>query len=61
MESLMENKALLYSLLGSSALIMGLACGFMPSVAAQLEVVDFPSEVSDQSNELFDTIVSSMK
>ena len=48
MESLMENKALLYALFGTSALVIGLACGFLPTIAFQLEVVEFPSEVSDR-------------
>ncbi|XP_015591738.1 manganese-transporting ATPase 13A1 [Cephus cinctus] len=44
MESLWENKALLYSLLGTSATIFALACGLLPDVAFQFEIVDFPSD-----------------
>lgn len=46
MESLTQNKALLFSLIGNSAVILLLACGFLPDVAAQFEIVDFPSQVS---------------
>ncbi|KAL2732695.1 endoplasmic reticulum transmembrane helix translocase isoform X1 [Vespula maculifrons] len=44
MESLTQNKSLLYSLLGSSAVILSLACGLLPDVASQLEIVDFPND-----------------
>ncbi|XP_053994305.1 endoplasmic reticulum transmembrane helix translocase [Hylaeus volcanicus] len=43
MESLLQNKSLLYSLIGSAAVILGL-CGFSPVLAAQFEIVDFPSD-----------------
>lgn len=43
MESLVQNKALLFSLMGSSALILLLVCGFLPDIAIQFEIVDFPS------------------
>lgn len=42
----MQNKALLFSLIGNSVVILVLACGFLPDVAAQFEIVDFPSQVS---------------
>lgn len=45
MESLLQNKSLLYSLLSSAAVILGL-CGFLPDLAAQFEIVEFPSDVS---------------
>ncbi|XP_047359272.1 endoplasmic reticulum transmembrane helix translocase isoform X2 [Vespa velutina] len=44
MESLAQNKSLLYSLLGSSAVVLSLACGILPDVASQLEIVDFPND-----------------
>ncbi|XP_063975662.1 endoplasmic reticulum transmembrane helix translocase [Diachasmimorpha longicaudata] len=44
MESLVHNKALFYSLLVSFGLVIGLACGLMPSIAAHLKIVDFPDE-----------------
>ncbi|XP_043502846.1 endoplasmic reticulum transmembrane helix translocase [Polistes fuscatus] len=44
MESLTQNKSLLYSLLGSSAVVLSLACGFLPDIASQFEIVDFPSD-----------------
>lgn len=46
MESLQQNKALLFSLLGNSAVILLLACGFLPDLAVQFEIVNFPSQVS---------------
>ncbi|XP_076043398.1 endoplasmic reticulum transmembrane helix translocase [Oratosquilla oratoria] len=44
MESLMENKALLYSLLGSGSVVFALALGLVPDFAQQFEIVDFPPE-----------------
>lgn len=46
MESLSENKALLYSVVGSSLCILGLAGGFLPTISAQFEIVEFPDDVS---------------
>lgn len=46
MESLRQNKALMVSLLGNSTVILLLACGFLPSLAVQFEIVDFPTQVS---------------
>uniref|UniRef100_A0A1B6ILU3 Endoplasmic reticulum transmembrane helix translocase n=4 Tax=Homalodisca liturata TaxID=320908 RepID=A0A1B6ILU3_9HEMI len=44
MESLVENKALLYSILGSAVSILALALGIVPDIANQFEIVDFPSD-----------------
>lgn len=44
MESLLQNKFLLYSLIGNAAVILGLTCGFLPELATQFEIVDFPSD-----------------
>ena len=46
MESLFENKALLYSLVGSTVAILALASGLIPETANEFEIVDFPSDVS---------------
>jgi len=46
MESLTQNKPLLFSLVGNFAVILLLACGFLPDLAVQFEIVDFPSQVS---------------
>ena len=46
MESLTENKALLYSIIGSAGAILALAMGIFPEMAYQFEIVDFPAEVS---------------
>nr|CAD7592201.1 unnamed protein product [Timema genevievae] len=45
MESLTENKALLYSIVGSAGAILALALGVFPDMAYQFEIVDFPSDV----------------
>lgn len=50
MESLRENKALLYSMVGSAAIVLALTMGLIPELAAQVEVIDFPSEVSKYRN-----------
>ncbi|XP_014238364.1 manganese-transporting ATPase 13A1 [Trichogramma pretiosum] len=44
MESLTENKYLLYSLLGSTGAVFALAFGIVPDIASQFEIVDFPSD-----------------
>jgi cation-transporting ATPase 13A1 len=46
MESLTENKALLYSIVGSAGAILALAMGIFPDMAYQFEIVDFPAEVN---------------
>lgn len=46
MESLVENKALLYSVMGSALSILALAMGIVPDIANQFEIVDFPPDVS---------------
>lgn len=46
MESLTENKALLYSIICSAGAILALAMGLVPDIAQQFEIVEFPSEVS---------------
>lgn len=50
MESLAENKALLYSILVSAASILALALGIVPDIANQFEIVDFPPDVSSLIN-----------
>ncbi|XP_070527525.1 endoplasmic reticulum transmembrane helix translocase isoform X2 [Cardiocondyla obscurior] len=44
MESLTQNKALLFSLVGNAIFILLLACGFLSNLAKQFEVVDFPTQ-----------------
>ncbi|XP_011869217.1 PREDICTED: manganese-transporting ATPase 13A1 [Vollenhovia emeryi] len=44
MESLTQHKALLLSLVVNFTVILLLACGFMPDLAVQFEIVDFPSQ-----------------
>jgi len=46
MESLVENKALLYSLMSTAGFIAVLALGWIPELSEQFGVVDFPDEVS---------------
>ncbi len=45
MESLKENRPLMFSILGSTAFIFALALGVFPDIAQQFEIVDFPLEV----------------
>lgn len=45
MESLTENKALLYSLLTSGAAIVCLTCGILPDVSRQFELEELTPEV----------------
>lgn len=47
MESLKENRPLMFSVIGSTACIFALALGVFPEVAQQFEIVDFPLEVSN--------------
>nr|CAG4643700.1 EOG090X00J5 [Lepidurus arcticus] len=47
MESLIENKALFYSLIGTSAAILALALGIVPEFAAEFSIVEFPLEVDE--------------
>lgn len=44
MESLKENRALMFSIMGSTAFIFALALGIFPEIAEQFEIVDFPFE-----------------
>ncbi|GAB6029854.1 hypothetical protein CHUAL_005563 [Chamberlinius hualienensis] len=44
MESLVENKPLLYSLVISEVAVFVLTMGFLPDIAIQFGIVDFPSE-----------------
>ena len=44
MESLQENRALLYSLVGSGSFILGLVLGVMPAVNQEFSIVDFEPE-----------------
>lgn len=45
MESLTENKALLYSLMTSGGAIICLTCGILPDVSAQFELEELTPEV----------------
>jgi len=45
MESLAKNKPLLYSLSASAIAIALLSSGMLPELAAQFELVPFPTEV----------------
>ena len=46
MESILENKYLLYSLLGTMGAIFALALGVVPEISSTFEIVDFPNDVS---------------
>ena len=53
MESLRENKALLYSLSGTGAFIFILAIGWIPELSEQFGIIDFPPEVTIWINFVF--------
>ncbi|KAJ8917451.1 hypothetical protein NQ315_005498 [Exocentrus adspersus] len=44
MESLRQNKTLLYSICGSGAVVLALALGLVPELSAQFEIIDFPPD-----------------
>ncbi len=45
MESLGENRSLLYSLVGTASFIVLLVLGWVPELCEQFGVIDFPDEV----------------
>jgi cation-transporting ATPase 13A1 len=46
MESLRQNKPLLYSILFSASAVVVLACRIMPEMSEQFQIVEFPDDVS---------------
>ena len=46
MESLVDNKALLYSLLASGGFVVCMITGSVPEINQQFEIVTFPPKVS---------------
>jgi len=44
MESLTENRSLLYSLFGAGGFVVMLALGWLPEFSEQFSIVDFPGE-----------------
>lgn len=46
MESLTQNRPLLYSIVISGGTVLALALGILPEMAAQFEIIQFPSEVT---------------
>lgn len=46
MESLRENRLLLYSILASSGVVMCLALGIVPDLTSTFQIIDFPDDVS---------------
>ena len=47
MESLRENKALMYSLTATGSFIFLLAVGWLPELSEQFGIIDFPPEVKN--------------
>lgn len=41
----MQNRALLYSIIGSSGTVLALTLGLVPELAQQFEIIDFPPDV----------------
>jgi len=52
MESLFENKPLLYSLLGAGTFLLSLVLNLSPDINARFEIVEFESDVSAGNAEL---------
>ena len=48
MESIVENKSLLYSLMSSASFLLALLFDFMPDVNDQFEIIHFETHVSTQ-------------
>lgn len=46
MESLRENRLLLYSILTSSTIVLCLALGIVPDLLQTFEIIEFPDDVS---------------
>lgn len=47
MESLSENKPLLYSIIFSASAVWVMACRLMPEFSDQFQIVEFPDEVKN--------------
>lgn len=50
MESLRENRLLMYAILASSGVVMCLALNLIPDVQSAFQIIDFPDDVSGNSN-----------
>lgn len=61
MESLFNNKPLLYSLAFSGTAITALASGVVPDIADQFEIVPLPIEVTPVRQNLFSTFFHSQQ
>lgn len=61
MESLFNNKPLLYSLAFSGTAITALASGVVPDIADQFEIVPLPIEVTPVRQNLFSTFIHSQQ
>lgn len=46
MESLRENKLLMYSILASSTVVIFLALGLSPDLLNTFQIIEFPDDVS---------------
>lgn len=46
MESLRENKLLMYSILASSSVVIFLALGLSPDLLNTFQIIEFPDDVS---------------
>lgn len=47
MESLRENKMLMYSIFASSGVVMSLALNLVPDLQSAFQIIDFPDDVSE--------------
>lgn len=56
MESLRENRLLMYSILASSGVVLCLALNLVPDLQSAFQIVDFPDDVSIKSLFWFHTL-----
>lgn len=49
MESLRENRLLMYAIMTSSTVVMSLALGVIPDLLQTFEIIEFPDDVSEHN------------
>lgn len=61
MESLVQNKPLMYSILVSGGTVLALTLGIVPELATQFEIIDFPPDVSIRKQTLVQIFAYNLK
>jgi manganese-transporting P-type ATPase len=57
MESLRENRLLMYSILASSGVVLCLALNLVPDLQSAFQIIDFPNDVSSLQSLSFDSVL----